>query len=371
MHWVYNMRNVNCNVLSAADNQSTAGDQIDSNQLVSASFQAVFGDSQAAGAFFLQASNDICNDRYQAQNFVVTNWVNIPNQSANITGGSSAILTIANMTYRWIRAVYTSTATGVQTITTIADQSALAQILNIECVADVAGSLNDTYFLIYSAQNADTYYVWYNVDGGGTDPMIADAIGIEVAISADDSADDIAVASTGPIAAISSGVPFNANASTSHLLIYNLQTGPADAPTDGTPPTGFTLDISVVGQNVGSHLLNSEYFFINDAEADGGTEYYVWYDVDSGGTDPMIAGKTGIPVAISAGYSAGNVASATAAEISSGTNITAGAAGAIITATNNGVGPFTPAQDFNTTFAFAITAGGSSIINVNMNALGM
>lgn len=110
------MKNVNCIALSAPDTASADGSQIDANQLVSASFAIIFGDATAAGTVKVQASNDICNDRYQANAFTVTNWVDIPTQTATITTGTSALLTIANMSYRWIRVVYTRTSGGSSTI---------------------------------------------------------------------------------------------------------------------------------------------------------------------------------------------------------------------------------------------------------------
>ncbi len=110
------MRNVNCIALSAADTASVNGVQIDANQLVAASFAVVFGDASANGTFKLQVSNDIYNDRYQAVNFTVTNWTDLPNQSAAITLGRPAILTVPNMTYRWIRAVYVRSSGGSSTI---------------------------------------------------------------------------------------------------------------------------------------------------------------------------------------------------------------------------------------------------------------
>lgn len=110
------MRNVNCNILSAVDTATQTGGKVDSNQLVSASFAVYFGDATADGTVKIQASNDVNNDRYQAAAFTPVNWVDIPNASASITSGSSAIITIANMSYRWIRAVYTRNSGGSTTI---------------------------------------------------------------------------------------------------------------------------------------------------------------------------------------------------------------------------------------------------------------
>src|SRR5579859_1322918 len=101
------MRKVNSTVLSAVDTASQNGSQIDSNQLISASFQVVFGDATAAGTLKIQASNDICNDQYQPATFTVTNWTDIPNATATIASGASALITIYQLSYRWLRAVYT------------------------------------------------------------------------------------------------------------------------------------------------------------------------------------------------------------------------------------------------------------------------
>lgn len=49
----------------------------------------------------------------------------------------------------------------------------------------VAANLGDTYFNIYTPTTA--YYVWFNLDAGGTDPAPASQTGIEVAISTGDS----------------------------------------------------------------------------------------------------------------------------------------------------------------------------------------
>lgn len=110
------MHNVNCNILSDVDTASVNGIQVDANQLVSASFQCYFGDASAVGVFKIQMSNDICNDRYQPNTLVVTHWTDIPSATAAITAGASAVITIPNMAYRWVRAVYTSTSGGSSTI---------------------------------------------------------------------------------------------------------------------------------------------------------------------------------------------------------------------------------------------------------------
>jgi hypothetical protein len=107
------MREVNVAILSAADTTSQTGSQIDSNQLIIASFQAVFGDSTAAGTVAIQGSNDVAPLQYSSPTtFTATNWTNIPNATATITAGASAMILIPQMSFRWIRAVYTSSSGG-------------------------------------------------------------------------------------------------------------------------------------------------------------------------------------------------------------------------------------------------------------------
>lgn len=114
------MRNVNSIVLSGADTGSVNGNAIDANQLISGSFHAVFGDATAVGTVKIQASNDVAPIQYTGSNgvgpFTPSNWADIPSASASVTGGASVIISLAQMNYRWVRAVYTHTAGGSSTV---------------------------------------------------------------------------------------------------------------------------------------------------------------------------------------------------------------------------------------------------------------
>lgn len=68
------------------------------------------------------------------------------------------------------------------------------EVSKIETVADSSGSLNNTYFTVYSAYDKIGFYFWFNVDGGGTDPALSGLTGIEVGINSDDSANIVALA---------------------------------------------------------------------------------------------------------------------------------------------------------------------------------
>jgi hypothetical protein len=111
------MRQVNDLVLSGLDSGSVNGSQLDTNQLINMSFHCVISDSTAAGTFKLQASNDVAPIQISGPDFVVTNWVDIPNESITMTAGKlQGILSLSEMSFRWVRAVYTETTPGTGTV---------------------------------------------------------------------------------------------------------------------------------------------------------------------------------------------------------------------------------------------------------------
>lgn len=118
------MRNLNCPVLSGLNSGSVTGTAIDSSQLLTASFQLVFGDATAAGSFIVQASNDEYDTRYLPQDFTPSNWSNIGTAST-VAAGANGLIFLVNMSYRWIRVLYTSTTPGTTTV--IVNMNALGQ----------------------------------------------------------------------------------------------------------------------------------------------------------------------------------------------------------------------------------------------------
>lgn len=359
------MRNNNCQILSGADNQNTIGTAIDASQLYAASFHAFFGDAEAAGTFKIQASNDPREILPAGEG--PQNWVDVPTQTATIASGAPALLTIPQMVYRWIRALYTTTATGAQTISPIADIG-VKQHQTVTTVADIAGSLNSKYFLLSSVNKISkaqkNFYMWFD-DGGGVDPAIAGRTAIHITYSDGDSANTLATSMRTALNALTND--FVATGSNAAVIITDVAFGPVTVAADGAAPTGFTFGSVTLG--VASNL-NNKYFFLwseNNTRA-----YYVWMNVDGLGTDPSLAGKTGLEVDFSSGASAGTIGTAMATAIgaahSSGDFTTSGTT--TVTVTNQAAGPFTPALDNNSGFAFAVTAGGNTTVTVNMNAQG-
>lgn len=128
------------------------------------------------------------------------------------------------------------------------------QTTKIISVADVAGSLNNKYFLVNSALNKVLFYIWLNVDSGGSDPMIAGRTGVEVQISSGDSAEVIAVAIRIYINSLV-GTYFTATSSGNSVTITNKIIGATDQAVDGN--TGFAISTETLGE---SELLLSKTF---------------------------------------------------------------------------------------------------------------
>ena len=111
------MRNAQINIMRNADNSSSqTGTAFDVGQVVSASFLGYFGDITATGTLKIQASNDNPSPSQYRGSFVPTNFADIPNASANVTSGGSVLITIPNMCYSYVRAVYTRSSGGTSTI---------------------------------------------------------------------------------------------------------------------------------------------------------------------------------------------------------------------------------------------------------------
>jgi flagellar hook-associated protein 3 len=97
-----------------------------------------------------------------------------------------------------------------------------------------------------------------------------------------------------------------------------------------------------------SSLSGGEYFKFSSST----TDYYVWYDIDDGSTDPGIGGRTGIEVDISSGDTAEDVAAATESAINAAgdADLTAAATGASVVIQNDEEG--VDVVDGNTGFRF-------------------
>jgi flagellar hook protein FlgE len=124
--------------------------------------------------------------------------------------------------------VYDTLGTS-HTLTTSYTKDADATVDLVTCGADTGGSLGGTYWTIDTG--ATNYYVWYNT-GASVDPAPAGRTGIQVAISAGDTAATVASDTATALNAVATN-PFSALATSAGLNI-TLNGGAAGAPGAGT-----------------------------------------------------------------------------------------------------------------------------------------
>lgn len=353
-----NVNNIPLQIVSSNLN----AEEIDTSYTIKTSGQIVLS-AAAAGTFKFQASNDPINFPVPKE---AVNWIDIPSATVGTTAAGAYLISAFDVTFQFIRAVWNYTGIGSQTITTIAD-TGIIQHQTVTTVADVAGSLNSSYFILSSinlvTKVQKNFYMWFNVNSQGVDPALPGKTAVPIAVATGASANTIATSMRTALNALTND--FIATGSSAAVIITNRAPGPVPAAANGTASTGFTFGSATLGV---TSNLNNTYFFINNSVADGGTQFYVWFNVNGIGTDPILVGPTAIPVAINAGDTS-SIATATASAIQGAAAMTASAALAVITTTNTSAGPFTPAADFDTGFTFGGTEGIGTIA-VQVKTLG-
>ncbi len=105
------MRQESITILTGNSDTITNGEPKDVNQVVNLSVAIYCSVNTVAGVLKLQASNDAANIQPRTL-FVPTNWVDIPNATATITAGASALIKIDNCSFGFIRAVWTKDGGG-------------------------------------------------------------------------------------------------------------------------------------------------------------------------------------------------------------------------------------------------------------------
>lgn len=109
------------------------------------------------------------------------------------------------------------------------------------------------YFRIWSANDANQYYVWYNKAGGGGDPMLGGYIGIQVNIGATDTRAQIAAATA---VAINTTVDLDALAVGDYLNVTTTGFGPTTNAVNNTVAGDFAILIMQQGQNTFVEAVN-------------------------------------------------------------------------------------------------------------------
>jgi len=113
---------------------------------------------------------------------------------------------------------------------------------------DTASLATADYFFINSANDETKYYVWYRIDGVGTDPALIGYTGILVDILTGDTNVQVA---TKTATAINAAASFTAESSSFTVIVRNILEGPCQATTDGpSSMTGFSFTTTEVGSTL-------------------------------------------------------------------------------------------------------------------------
>jgi len=220
--------------------------------------------------------------------------------------------------------ITTPGAAEVTTVTTVADIIGTPTSFTINTVADIAGSLHQTYFIVYDTQGSVA--VWYDIDNvGAVAPPHGANRAIKVAtVVTGDSANDVAT-KTGQAIALDNA--FSVGVITNQITITNLINGALASASAGT--SGFT-PATITG--TADNSLDGKYFILHDAVG----SVAVWYDVGNDGTsEPFHGADRSIRVSgVNYGDSATTVAAATVADVNPDLSFIASNLGNVITITN-------------------------------------
>lgn len=122
----------------------------------------------------------------------------------------------------------------------------VAEATDITVVADVAGSLNSTFFNFWTGNDRIAYYVWFNVNSAGVDPAPAGKTGIQVALATGDTANTVATQTRAAITT-TAGAYVTVTGATSHVIITNKVKGATTNAANGTASPGFSYSVSTAG----------------------------------------------------------------------------------------------------------------------------
>lgn len=112
---------------------------------------------------------------------------------------------------------------------------------------------NGAYFLVNSAGDVNQYYVWFNVNGTNTDPLVGGRVAIPVSILSGDTATSVAAK-----AALVVGAVTGLTATAANGILTTTTTGSQETTnaTNGTMPAPFVVNIAQEGRRTFLEAIN-------------------------------------------------------------------------------------------------------------------
>lgn len=133
------------------------------------------------------------------------------------------------------------------------------EVSKVTTVADVAGSLNSKYFLLDSPST--DYYVWYNINSLGVDPLVPGRTGVMITGATNASAATLATSTKTAVDALALFVATNVGAV---ITITGASPGNTPDTTDGAAPTGFTFSTFTQGALISGTFQSEIGFLVGD-----------------------------------------------------------------------------------------------------------
>ena len=152
----------------------------------------------------------------------------------------------------------------VTTFAPQADVGNTAGAQTIQSIPDTSSSLNNTYFYLYSAQDATTYIVWINVGGAGTAPSIPFTTNASVAIAVDATANDVADALYTTINGLADFSVVDPSGASDTITITNAANGGFSVAGDGASinPSNFVFNVTIDGEVTTTGFAQNEWYNI-------------------------------------------------------------------------------------------------------------
>lgn len=206
-----------------------------------------------------------------------------------------------------------------------------------------AASAQGDYF-VFTDQAGATWAAWLDKDANGTAPTgaayTAATNKIKVSIVTGNTATQVGTAVKAALSAVTDpGITDNLDGTLTFL--YSQLGNKPDPARHNTGDTGNGSFAITINQQGAASSLNSTYFLLNSPTY----SYYVWMNVNSTGTDPMVNNSTGIMVTLAGGDSANAVATAVSSAVDSTAPFTSSPSTNVVTITDASTGAAIDASD--------------------------
>ncbi len=184
-------------------------------------------------------------------------------------------------------------------VTRVADE--VAEVSTVQCRADSGDDLDGKYFVLYSANDAIKYHVWYDTPAGAGDPAPAGSTGIQVSIIQGETADNVATKTATAIDAVGA---FGAVASTDTVTITNAANGITTDVAD-VDTTHAAFSVTTQGEDgdvtVAQPIKVHGYIIVSDGSNDANLK--IWLNTKTGNPvweDTVVGADLAKPVDFSA-----------------------------------------------------------------------